>query len=243
MKKVLTVAVCVRLQKNLPDCALEGIEILYIAEGQSCAEFLKNAVKSAKGKYTVIVDGDFVTADLADFLSVAEKDNSDIIIFKGGYCFKTAVLRGLNAKNYGSRYYTEISAALCSKTVRKVEIAPVCFKGVKTLYSVENEANLAAVVREFGAVKAKLTRDVYTFTFDIICARLVTFYMSAMVAIREKKVTADSLVAFDKALKCNIVLYLALGKRFTAADLNKLREKNFNISYFTARKFAAKLKK
>ena len=61
--------------------------------------------------------------------------------------------------------------------------------------------------------------------------------MHAMVAIREGNLAVEQFKAFDGKLKAEIVLYLALEKRFTAAKLHKLRDKDFKISRWTAKKF------
>ena len=52
----------------------------------------------------------------------------------------------------------------------------------------------------------------------------------------------DGLAELDGTLKAEIVLYLALEKKFTASKLHKLREKGYRISFLTERKFRKLLK-
>lgn len=243
MKKILTIAVCEKPQSDKRDSFFDDVEILYRRENETAAEFLRNAAKSVKSKYTVIVDGEFTFADLHSFLDAAGKANADILVFTGGYCFKSAVLRALDPKNIGNRYCTELFAAMNAKSIARLKIEPLRFRGMNTAYSEEAQQNLAAAIREFGVSKSKMPKDVYSFTFDILCARLADFYMSAMLAVRRKETAANKLAEFDKLLKTNVVLYLALEKRFKAAKLSKLRKKNFLISFLTAEKFKKELKK
>lgn len=243
MKNLLTVAVC-ELPHEKPSASLfDGVELRYRSEQQDAATFLRGVAKTTKSKYTVIVDGDFSFADLQPFLDAAEKRNADILTFQKGYCFRSALLRGLNPKNIGNRYCTELFAAMSAKSLSRTGLTPFRFRGVNTAYSTEAQENLSAALKAFGENKAKMPKEVYTFTFDILCARLASFYMSAMLAIRRKEISADRLIAFDAQLKENIVLYLALEKRFQAAKLNKLRGKNFAVSFLTAKKFENELKK
>ncbi len=71
----------------------------------------------------------------------------------------------------------------------------------------------------------------------MLCDRLVIYYLYALLSIKDGNLDSGKLIAFDGKLKAEIVLYLALEKRFTYAKLQKLREKNFKISGWTARKF------
>ena len=72
---------------------------------------------------------------------------------------------------------------------------------------------------------------------DIICLRLTYYYAAAMLAIKSKAIPLSVLTEFDARLKENVVLYLAMDKRFTPASLGKLRKKGFAISFLTAKKF------
>lgn len=240
---MLTIAVCERPLGKTDDSLYEGVEILTVDKGQDSAEFLRAAIRAAKGKYMLITDGEFRFADIQPFLSAAEKSAADILAFDGGYCFKTALLRGLNIKNIRGRDFTELLATFAAKSVAKTAGKPLNFRNTTGKYSDELQADLTAAVKEFGASKAKLPKNVYTFAFDLTCEKLIQFYMGAMLTMRAQKREPDGLVAFDRALKEQIVLFLALEKRFTAAKLSKLREKQFKISFLTAKKFELALKK
>lgn len=64
-----------------------------------------------------------------------------------------------------------------------------------------------------------------------------------MLAIYRKETAADGLIEFDKRLKDNVVLYLALEKRFSVANLKKLREKSFKINLIQYNKFKKIIRK
>lgn len=241
MKQIVTIIVCEKLNKEI-DSPQNGLDIMYTDEDRTCAEIIHGGVKQSKSKYTVLVDSDFTLLDADVFLQAAESSNADILTFNGGYCFKTSILKGLDLDDCGDRYSAEIFAALASKSVAGLDIQPFRFTGTHTPYSEETKVRLMRCLDEFKVSKAKMPKDVYSFAFDMILGRLVTFYLTAILAVRAGETTAESLIEFDLKLKENIVLYLALEKRFTAADLKKLRENNFKISFFTANKFKKLLK-
>lgn len=242
MKTVLTIAVCETPQEQRQFPRYDGVELYIIDQSQTAAQFLRGIAKSVKSKYVLIADGDFTFADMQAFLLYAEKSKGDILTFPGGYCLKSRLLRALPAKNIGNRYFTEIHAAMGAKTVDRSEICPLRFHGMNTAYSEAGQKDLAEAIGQFNAGRSRLPKPVYAFLFDAVCARLATFYMSAMLSIRNGEIPADRLIGFDRALKQNVILYLALNKRFRAADLTKLRRKDFRISLFTANKFKKMLK-
>lgn len=241
MKKILTVAVCKNTGEEIA-APNEETDVIY-ADGNAGDKAVYELIKKVKSKYTVLVDSDFRFADEEGFLKRLDEANDDIIIFDGGYLFKSAILKSLPAKICIDRYSAEIFASFNSKTVATVNLKPFIFSAVHTEYTEEIEARLSDALEEFKRSKAKLPKPVYSFIFDILCARLVTFYMSAMLAIYRREASPDALAEFDKKLKENIVLYLALNKRFTAAELEKLRGKNFKISFLQANKFKKLVKK
>ncbi len=238
MKKVLTVAVCKNAGAELP--AKEEIEILYAEEG---GKALYELLKQIKSKYAVLVDSDFVCGETEAFLKELDDASADIVVFEGGYLFKSAVLKSLPAKYCVDRYSAEIFAAFNAKSVATVKLKPFTFSAVHTEYSDEIAAMLTDALDEFKRSKAKLTKEVYSFIFEALLSRLITFYMSAMLAIKAKAINAETLKEFDSRLKDNIVLYLALEKRFYAADLKKLRAKDFKISFIQANKFKKRIRK
>lgn len=231
MKKILTIVLSEETIESgaMPDNA----ELLY---AKPDAVFYET-VKQAKGKYTYLPEAMLQMADLQFLFDELEKTNADIVAFKGGCCIKTAVLKGLNAKVCTNVFSALAYSALSSKSVLTLDIEPFGLLADKTEYSKELENGLAAVISEFNKVKAKLSKEVYTFAFDLIVQKLIVFYICAMLAVYAKKLDCNALKEFDLKLKENIVLYLALEERFTAANLSKLRGKDFKIDLFTNMKF------
>lgn len=243
MKKILTVAVCKNAGNELtPPC--EEIDILYASESEQQGEkAVYELLRQVKSKYTVLVDSDFTFGETDGFLKELDGATADIIVFEGGYLFKSAVLKGLPSKLCVDRYAAEIFGAFNAKTVSNTDLQPFTFNAVYTEYSDEITASLSEALDEFKKSKAKLPKDVYSFIFEALLSRLITFYMSAMLAIREKTLGAEALKEFDTKLRDNIVLYLALEKRFYAADLKKLREKDFRINFLQCNKFKKLIKR
>ncbi len=64
-----------------------------------------------------------------------------------------------------------------------------------------------------------------------------------MLAVKSKAIPLSALTDFDALLKENVVLYLAMDKRFTPANLGKLRKNGFAISFLTAKKLEKFLRK
>jgi len=243
MKKLLSIVLCKNTVKDfdLPD---DGAELLKLGTEES-PKALYELIRQAKGKYTILIDTDCTAngEDFIDFLKVTEEATADILAFNGGYALKTATLKGVSSKLYSDRYGAEIYTAFGSKEIVRITLKPFNFTTQRAEYSLADEEKLEETLEEFKKSKAKLPKAVYSFIFDILCARLVTFYTCAMIAVYKKEISADGLIEFDKRLKENIVLYLALEKRFTAADLKKLRAKNFKINLITYSKFKKLIKK
>ncbi len=238
MKKLLSIVLCKNACEDLTELC-DGAEILRLDEGADNPKALYELIRQTKGKYVIIIDTDCTVAgeEFDNLLKVCDEATSDIVAFDGGYALKASTLKGVNAKLYTDRYGAEIYTAFNSKEITSVTLKPFTFTTQRAQYSLTDEAKLEETLEEFKKSKAKLNKAVYSFIFDILCARLTTFYICAMIAIYRKETTAEGLTEFDKRLKENIVLYLALEKRFPAADLKKLREKNFKISLITYNKF------
>lgn len=241
MKKLLTIIECEKLNNRFDPQVVEEIEFIAAREEIAHDENIKNGIKQAKGKYILLIDCDAAFKTVLPFFEELEKTSADIFTFDGGYCFRSAVLKGLSLKD-DDKFSTEISATMASKSIAKSEIRPFSFNRAHTEYSDGVLERLESALAEFKKSKAKLSKDIYSFAFDIICQRLEDFYISAALAVRKKQLDAEKLVEFDAQLKENIVLYLGLEKRFTAADLKKLRDKKFKIDLFTALKFEKILK-
>lgn len=239
MKKLLTVAVCDKPSGQTAPNA--ETEILYaeIVNEKTLSELFKQA----KGKYTVLVEGDFTFEDNGNFTKKLDKENADIITFDGGCFVKTSILKNLPIKSCVDIFSAEMFGAFTAKTVLKTDLKLFNFSAVCEEYSETAEENLTEILREFKISKARLNKDVYAYITDALVIKLISFYISAMLAIRRKTVEADALKKFDLKLKENIVLYLALEKRFIVADLKKLREKDFKISFLQYKKFERALNK
>ena len=233
MKTVVSILICRRVE-SVP-AEPDGCELLYTDENRSYTEILKNGIKQAKGKYSIILDGGFEFADADGLVSALSAANADIVTFKSVTAFKTSLFKGANFDT-GDRAASEIYAALSSKSLVKSEVSPfICVKKAEK-YSEQAEKAILEVIKEFTKNKAKLTKEVYSYCFDSICLRLTEFYIAALLAVKNKEIPSEKLAVFDGEIKKNVVLCLAFEKRFTYADLKRLRKNNFKISFITAKK-------
>ncbi len=233
MKKLLTIVVYGQSDGGRSDTLYSGIELIYADGG------LQNAVKQAKGKYLIIENRTFLFKDVKPFLDALETTSQDIVRFNGGNAYKSSLFKGVADKDDCFAFCA--LAAMNAKTTAYFEYAPFVFSASRSDYEKE-ERGLLLLCNEFKRVKAKLSKEVYSFVFDLICERLLLFYTCALIAIREKRLAADKLSEFDKNLKEEIVLYLALDKRFTGGKLVKIRNKGFKISGFACRRYKKMLK-
>ena len=235
MKILLTVVVSADVARSNSDTLYEGIELIYPEEGESGKEYLSRAVKAAKGKFTVIADRKFLFADVQSLLNIIDKNTADVVSFLGNIAVRTAVLKGI--KELTDDFSLTLLGILGSKTVLKTVYNPFNFEHKAHAFTEENTTALLICAEAFGKVKAKLAKEIYSLAFGMLCDRLVIYYLYALLSIKDGNLDSGKLIAFDGKLKAEIVLYLALEKRFTYAKLQKLREKNFKISGWTARKF------
>ena len=233
MKKLLTIVVYGQSDGGRSDTLYSGVELIY-ADGD-----LHNALKQAKGKYILIENRTFLFKDVQPFLNALDTASQDIVRFNGGNAYKSSLFKGVVDK--GDCFAFCASASFNAKSVAYFEYAPFNFSAPDCDFENE-ESGLKEVCYEFKRVKAKLSKEVYSFVFDLICERLLLFYTCALIAIREKRISADKLIEFDKNLKDEIVLYLALDKRFDDGKLPKIRSKGFKISGFTAKRYKKLLK-
>lgn len=235
MKKVLTL---VMPDVNAGEAANLPPEIEIIGYGGGAP--LSEAVKKVKGRYIIIADGDMECNVTAEFFAELEKLSADIVKFDRGYAFKTAIVKGVPAKLCTDKFRAEFySAPDCKKLVTLSGhefFGGAASAGKDGGYSEEEEARLLETLEAFKKYKAKFTKDVYSFTFDMMRARLERFYVSALLAVKEGALPPERLKEFDLKLKENIVLYLAVEKRFADVNLKKLRENGFKTGYFTYRK-------
>lgn len=242
MKKVVSIIVC----RNTPSVPPEpdGAEILYTEENRNFSEIALNGIKQAKGKYLILCESGFEFDDIDGLINKAASSNSDMLMFDGVTAFKSTLFKGFSPD--GDVSTAEILAILSAKSVEKCEIRPIAFKTVGERnfnYSEKVKNELSIALKEFKKHKAKLPKEIYACAVDAICARLSAFYAEAMLAVRSKQIPASVLTEFDALLKENVVLYLSMDKRFTPASLGKLRKKNFEISFLTAKKLEKFLKK
>ena len=235
MKILLTVVVCENSSDGRSNTLYDGIELIYPNENESGKDFLARAIKCAKGKYAVICDRKFRFANVQSVLNIIDKNTADMVCFNGNAAFKVSILKAL--KDYSDAYSLRIFAVLGCKTLLKTDYNPFTFEKECGKFTDENTAGLLLSAETFGKVKAKLPKEIYSYAFDAICERLIAYYLHSMLAIYDGEFEADKFIAFDNKLKAEIVLYLALEKRFTYAKLHKLRDKQFKISWLTARKF------
>lgn len=231
MKKLLTI-----ISGEAPEtdglCVPEKVEILH-AKGA----FTRDIFKSAKGKYALLAEGDLI-CDLTDgFFTAMDKTNADILVAGKSFCFKTSIFKSLNKNCRTDKFSAEIFAAFSSGSVAKLAFNPFDFSPTpKTEYSDDERVALVEALNEFKKVKSSLGKDVYTFCSDYLCRALTGFYLRAVLAVHYKKLEAEAIKDFDKILKENPVLHMTFLKRFTAFDLQKIREKNYKISFITANK-------
>lgn len=241
MKNLLTIVVSCDTETKHASTLYDGIEIIYREENENEKDFVTRAVKNAKGKYAVLLEKKFRFADVNSLLNILDKNSSDMVSFTGGTAIKTSVIEKV-VKDCADLFSCLILSVLNCKTVLKSVYLPFTFEKTDLIFSDENYSGLLISAEAFVSAKAKLSKDVYSYAMNALCARLISFYLHAMIAIKDGEMDSDKLITFDGRLKSEIVLYLALEKNFTAAKLSKLRKKNFKISRFTANKFRKLLK-
>lgn len=234
MKNILTVLLCPGASR--PEALPENCEIVELAENE---EF-KTALKRATGNYALVAERTLLNADFAVLIKKLQTQEAEVVAFGGGFCYKTQFLKGVRRFGTGA---AQIFAVLACKSVYKSRSAPFIYAQNKNYFSENAQSALEAAVEEFGKEKAKLSREVYTLAFETLLYELERFYAAAMLEIRKKNLPAENIIKFDNALKDNIVLYLALEKRFKAASLARIRKNKFQVSYFTAKKLKKFLKK
>ena len=95
MKILLTVVVCGNGADGRSAPLYDGIELIYPDGGEGVKDFLARALKTAKGKYTVVLDTKFLFADVQPLLNIIDKNTADMVCFNGGIALKTAVLKNV----------------------------------------------------------------------------------------------------------------------------------------------------
>ena len=236
MKNLLTIVVGCNKGEKHASTLYDGIELIYSEPNESEKDFISRAIKGAKGKYSILLNQTFRFADINSLFNILDKNSPDIVVFAGGTAIKTSVIKSV-VKDSQDIFSCFILSVLSCKTVLKSTYTPFYFDKCETVFSDENYSGLLLAAEQFVAAKAKLSKDIYSHAMNSLCARLVSFYLSAMLDINEGKMDSEKLISFDNRLKAEIVLYLALEKNFTAAKLSKLRKKGFKISWLTVRKF------
>lgn len=233
MKTLLTIIAC---RGYVDSGELEGaIQFICPSDNEEQTGFLARASKEAKGKYCVVTDGLFELADVQSLLNIIDKNTADLVCFVGGNAIKTSLLKGL--KDYKDPFSYRIMSILNCKSLLKTVYNPIKFVKENTAFCESDVEGILCASEQFVKVKAKLNKEIYSYIFNMLCDKIVLYYLSAMLEIRNGTLQAETLIGFDNKLKAEIVLYLAVQKRFTYADLDKLREKGFKINWFTNRKF------
>lgn len=241
MKNLLTIVVSCETGEKHASTLYDGIELIYPDDGEKESDFVLREVKNANGKYTVLLEKKFRFADVNSLLNILDKNSPDMVCFTGGTAIKTSIVKGV-VKDSADLFSCFALSVLSCKTLLKSTYMPFSFEKLEINFTEANYSGIIAAATAFSATKAKLSKDIYSYILNALCARLTYYYLFAMVSIKEGAMESDTLVAFDNRLKSEIVLFLALEKNFTHAKLAKLRKKSFKISYFTARKFRKILK-
>ncbi len=239
MKKLVTVLVCAPCKEITPPC--DEVEILYTDEDRTPHEIIENGIKQSKSKYVILTYGEIEIIDFNPLLTVLDNSSADIIAFDGGAAVKSNLFKGA-IKDGSDKFSAEFFAVMGAKSVENTDLKPFTVKNASYSYDKADEERLKAVLDEFKKCKAKLQKDVFSFAFDLLCERLIAFYTAAVIAVHTGEISAETLVNFDLKLKQNIVLYIAMQKRFTAANLQKLREKKFKTNFLTFAKLKRSLK-
>lgn len=241
MKNLLSIVVgCDSGVKN-SSTLYDGIELIYPKEGEPEADVIRE-LKNVNSKYAVLFGHKFKFADVSSLLNTIDKSSHDLIQFNGGVAIKSSIVKAA-AKNSPDIFSCYILSVLNCKSILKSNYTPFILEKSEMNFTEENYNGLLTAAREFIATKAKISKDIYSITMNALCQRLVIFYLTAMIGIKEGKIDSEPLIAFDCKLKGEIVLYLALEKNFTYAKLTKLRKRGFKISKFKANKFKKILKK
>lgn len=238
MKKLVTVLACTPCKEILPPN--DEVEVLYTDENRTAHEIIENGLKQARSKYIILTDGGFEITDLPPLLDVLRGSSSDIVTFIGGAAVKSGLFKGA-LKGDGDKFTTEFFAVLGAKSIENTNLNPFTFNKTPCFYEGDDAERLKSVLDEFKKCKARLPKDVFTYAFDLLCEKLIIFYSAALIAVHKGEIPAETLKEFDLKLKQNIVLYIAMQKRFKAANLQKLREKNFKINFLTCNKLKKSL--
>ncbi|MDE6442215.1 MAG: hypothetical protein K2L12_05650 [Clostridia bacterium] len=218
----------------------DGVEFIYPEQGEKQKDFLLRAAKNANGKYTVLCKSASI-ADMEQLLNIIDKNPNDLICFSGGAAVKTSIFKS-SVKDCKDAFSCRVLSVLNCKSILKTTYIPLYIISSDNTFTNDNIDGLLYCAEMFGKCKAKIEKEIYSYASNMICDRLVIFYMYAMLAIRDGNMSLNELTAVDGKLKAEIVLYLALEKRFTAGKLHKLRDKNFKISSLKAMKFKKLLK-
>lgn len=241
MKILLTIVVCNEADREKAFTLYDGIELIYPEEGEKERDFLSRAFKIAKGKYSLVCVNRFRFADVQSILNILDKNTADMVSFLGGSVLKTSIIKNI-AKDCPDEFSACALAIMQSKTMLKTVYTPFIFDKGAVAFNDENTEGMLLAAAEFKKVKAKLSKEIYSYVFEMLCARIVEYYIFAMLSIRDGKIEAEKLISFDNKLKAEIVLYLAVDKRFEHGNLEKLRNKGFKISFFTAKRFRKLIK-
>lgn len=241
MKNLLSIVVYCNAGEKHASTLYDGIELIYPEENETEKDFAQRAAKIAKGKYAVILEHKFRFADVSSLLNILDKNSTDMVSFNGGTAIKTSVVKDA-AKGCADMFSLYVLSVIGCKTVLKSVYMPFMIDKCELNFTEANYSGILVAAEAFGAAKAKLSKDIYSHALNTLCAKLISFYLYAMIAIKEGAMECEKLTSLDGRLKSEIVLYLALEKNFTAGKLSKLRKKNFKISRFTAKKFRKILK-
>lgn len=242
MKKLITVACSGKL--NISDVETESVEFLTPEniEKQENNLFFSECINKAAGKYLYFIDGD---ADcdkevFERFLHDVEKLNADVIAPDIGYVIKTALLKSVKIKNANYGIYATVNALIGAKSVKKINCSPIKLLSSAPL-NLESAEEIVEANALFSKNKGKLERSVYLAAYEYVINADTEYYLLSYLNCCKNKNT-EEIIYFDKRLKDNIVLYLAVEKRFPV-NLKKLRENGFKYSLISVLKINWFLKK
>jgi hypothetical protein len=240
MKKVLSI-LAINNKFDTDDTALSEVEFFYRDKNEGVEACISRALKQALGKYILVTEKKFTYQDLYGLVKELNGSSKDMITSPSGTFFKTSICKNLTLNKNLNSFSFNFFSALQSKKIEKKDWDNIVYEPSAPFYDGDNGEKLLACAEEFNQAKSKLTKEIYTYTFDILLKELVEFYMLSMTD--KDKNSRVSLVEFDKNLKKHIMFYVALEKRFPVESLSAMRKKQFKVSFVTAFLFKKHLNK
>ena len=236
MKKYLTIVLTEKAEFSAPD----SVEIICRDENGIKEEFFLDSISKASGKYFLYVDGvaEINAEAIEEFVS-SKDSGADIVAFDNCYAIKTSIIKQYRPKAGESGVLAKINALIAAKSVSRVQLSPfkISFKAQDF-----DQTEILSADESFNRAKGKMDRQVYMIAFDELIRINTEHYLFAYLKGCAEK-NFEEIIAFDKKLKENVVLYLAVEKRFPVGNLHKMRENGFKSSLILSGKVKNYLKK